>query len=156
MLAQQSYYPQSATPSHEYYSPQSVPMGAVPGHEAAPAILPQNVPVPVTSPIHMQHAHHPHPHQQQQHHHQQQQQHHQQQQQQQQYMQMIQQQQRYEQTPRTNYIPAAYEQPPFQGQQMTPEQPMMVTYHPNYAYKPPGPRILNQSEGTDWGFLGVG
>ncbi|CAG8234069.1 unnamed protein product [Penicillium salamii] len=176
MLAQQSYYQQAATPTHEFYSPQSVQMGSVPVHEAAPAILPQTIPV-VNSPIHMhaQHPSHPqlpqiphaHHQQQQQQHHQQQQQHqqHQQQQQQQQYIQQMMQQQRYEQSPRTNYIPAAYEQAAFQGQQQQPpaqsqqpmsDQPIMVQYHPNYAYKPPGTRILNQPAGTDWGFLGVG
>ncbi|KAJ5354272.1 hypothetical protein N7541_006836 [Penicillium brevicompactum] len=174
MLAQQSYYPQAATPTHEFYSPQSVQMTAVPVHEAAPTILPQNVPV-MNSPIHM-HAQHPqHPQHPQQHphvHHQQQQQ-----QQQQQYMQQMMQQQRFEQSPRTNYIPAAYEQaafqnqqqhhhhqqqqpqqpPPQQQQQQVPsEQPIMVSYHSNYVYKPPGSRILNQPAGTDWGFLGVG
>ncbi|KAJ6089796.1 hypothetical protein N7467_005012 [Penicillium canescens] len=149
MLAQQPYYAQSATPSHEFYSPQNVPMGTVPVHEAPPPIVAQSI--PVSSPMSMQHQQH-HPHQHHEHHHQQQQ-----------YMQQIlqqqqqqQQQQRYDPNPRTNYIPAEYQQQPYPGHQMPQEQPMMVSYHPNYAYKPPAPRILNQPEGTDWGFLGVG
>jgi hypothetical protein len=157
MLAQQPYYPQSATPSHEFYSPQSVPMGTVPVHEAAPPIVAQNV--PGTSPVNMPHAqqphpqHHAHPQQHPQQQHQQHQQHQQQQQQQQQYLQMM---QRYDTNPRANYIPEQYPHPSFQGHQLPPEQPMMVSYNPNYAYKTPGSRLLNQSEGTDWTFLGVG
>ncbi|CAP97886.1 Pc22g05980 [Penicillium rubens Wisconsin 54-1255] len=149
MLAQQPFYPQSATPSHEFYSPQSVPMGTVPVHEAAPPIVAQTV--PGTSPVNMPHAQQPQPHPQHHAHPQQQQQ--QQQQQHQQYLQMMQ--QRYD-SPRANYLPEQYQHPSFQGHQLPPEQPMMVSYHPNYAYKPPGSRLLNQAEGTDWGFLGVG
>lgn len=164
MLAQQSYYQQSATPVREFYSPQSVQMGSVTVHEPTPAILPQN-----TSPINMSHPqlpqhHHSHPQQQQhqqhhQHHPQHHPQHHQQQhqhQQQQQYMQMMQ--QRYDPNQRTDYVPPAYShnQANFPGQQMPTAQAMMFSYHPNDAYKSPGPRILNQPPGTDWGFLGVG
>ncbi|KAJ5544952.1 Zinc finger C2H2 [Penicillium sp. DV-2018c] len=146
MLAQQPYYPQSATPSHEYYSPQSAPMGAVPVHESAPPIVSQTV--PVTSPVNM--AHQPHP----QHHaHQHPQQQQQQPPPQQQYIQMM----RYETSPRTNYLPEQYSNQPYQGHQLPPDQPMMVSYNPNYGYKHPGStRLLNQAEGTDWGFLGVG
>ncbi|KAJ5190740.1 Zinc finger C2H2 [Penicillium cinerascens] len=151
LLAQQPYYPNSATPNHEFYSPQSVPMGQVPGqvpvHESAP-IVTQNV--PVTSPMNMTHAQHAqHPQHPQQHHHHQPghpQQH-------QQYMQMMQ--PRYDPSPRTNYMPPEYHQQPFPGHQLPEGQPMMVGYHPNFQYKPPA-RILNQPEGTDWGFLGVG
>ncbi|KAJ5168337.1 uncharacterized protein N7482_003931 [Penicillium canariense] len=140
LLAQQPYYPHSATPNHEFYSPQSVPMNSVPGHEGAPPIVTQNV--PVTSAMNMPHAPQHAPHHPQQH-----------PQQQQQYMQMMQ--QRYDTTPRTNYLPPEYHQPPFPGHQLPEGQPMMVGYHPNFQYKPPT-RILNQPEGTDWGFLGVG
>ncbi|KAJ5169486.1 Zinc finger C2H2 [Penicillium coprophilum] len=152
MLAQQPYYPQSATPSHEFYSPQSVPMGAVPVHETAPPIVSQNV--PGTSPVNMSHQqphpqHHAHPHQ-----HPQQQQHQQQQHHQQQYLQMMQ--PRYDTSPRTNYIQEQYQHPSFQGHQLPSEQSIMVPYQSNYAYKPQASRLLNQAEGTDWGFLGVG
>jgi hypothetical protein len=152
LLAQQPYYPNSATPNHDFYSPQSVPMGQVPGqvpvHESAP-IGTQNV--PVTSAMNVAHAQHP-----QQQHQQHQQQHHHQQPAHpphQQYMQMMQ--PRYDPSPRTNYMPPEYHQPPFPGHQLPDGQPMMVGYHPNFQYKPPA-RILNQPEGTDWGFLGVG
>ncbi|KAJ5086569.1 Zinc finger protein [Penicillium alfredii] len=155
LLAQQPYYPQSATPNHEFYSPQSVPMGSVPVHEAAPPIVTQNV--PVTSPLNLPHAQphaqHPHPHPQHQPQHQPHQSH-QQQQQQQQYMQLMQ--QRYDPNPRTTYLPPEYHQPPpFPGHQLPDAQSMMMSYHPNFQYKAPT-RILNQPEGTDWGFLGVG
>jgi hypothetical protein len=127
MLAQQSYYSQSAPLSHEFYSPHSVQMCSVPVHEAVPATLPQNVPVPVTSPIHMPHAqhpqHHPHPFRQQQ--------------QRQQHMQTMQ--QHYDQTPHMDYIPA-YGQATFQGQQIAPDQSMMVLYHQNYVYESSDPR----------------
>lgn len=146
LLAQQPYYPNSATPNHEFYSPPSVQMGSVPHavHDGAHPIVTQNV--PVTSPINMPHAPpqapppHPHP---QAHPHPQHQQ----------YLQMMQ--QRYDPTPRTNYLPPEYHQPPYQGHQLPEGQPMMVGYHPNFPYKTPT-RILNQPEGTDWAFLGVG
>jgi hypothetical protein len=122
-------------------------MNSVPVHEGAPPIVTQNV--PVTSAMPMAHTpQHAPPH-----HPQQQQHQHQHQQQQQQYMQMMQ--QRYDTTPRANYMPPEYHQPPFPGHQIPEGQPMMVGYHPNFQYKPPT-RILNQPEGTDWGFLGVG
>ena len=38
---------------------------------------------------------------------------------------------------------------------MMESQQIMMSYLPNYEFKPPT-RILNQPEGTDWGFLGVG
>ena len=154
-LIQQQYYQNSSTPTHEFYSPQSVPMGTVPVHDGAAPIVPPNV--PVTSPMNLPHAplahappHHPsHP---------------QPSPQQQQYMQMMQQQQqqqqpRYDATPRANYLPPEYQQPPppppYQGHQMP--EGMMVSYHPNFQYKSPQVRLLNQSEGTDWtSYLGVG
>lgn len=140
LLAQQPYYPNSATPNHDFYSPPSVHMATVPVHDSAPPIVTHNV--PVTSSMNMPHApqqhapHHAHP------------------QQQQQYMHMMQ--QRYDPNPRTNYMPPEYHQPQFPGHQLPDGQPMMVGYHPNFhQYKTPT-RILNQPEGTDWGFLGVG
>lgn len=146
-LIQQSYYQPSATPTHEFYSPQSVQMGNVPVHDGAAPIVPPNV--PVTSPMNLPHApphahapqHPAHPQPSPQQH--------------QQYMQMMQQQQRYDATPRTNYLPPDYPQPPppYQGHQMP--EGMMVSYHPNFQYKSQ-PRLLNQAEGTDWTYLGVG
>ncbi|KAJ9295765.1 transcriptional regulator family: C2H2 zinc finger [Paecilomyces variotii] len=57
---------------------------------------------------------------------------------------------------RANYMPPEYHQPHFHGQPMNPEgHPMMIPYHQDYQYKP-APRLLNQPEGTDWQFLGVG
>lgn len=57
---------------------------------------------------------------------------------------------------RANYMPHEYHQPPFTPQPMNPEgQPMMMSYHQDFQYKP-APRLLNQPEGTDWQFLGVG
>ncbi|KAJ6160996.1 hypothetical protein N7470_004392 [Penicillium chermesinum] len=150
-LMQQSYYQNSATPTHEFYSPQSVQMGTVPVHDGAAPIVPPNV--PVTSSMNLPHAPHAHtsPHQ-----HPQQQQYVQMMQQQQQQQQHQHQQQRYE-APRTNYLPPEYQQPPppppYQGHQM-PES-MMVSYHPNFQYKSQT-RLLNQPEGTDWTYLGVG
>ena len=144
LLAQQPYYPNSATPNHEFYSPQNVQLGPVQVHDGAHPIVSQ--PAPVTSPMNMshpppppqQHAQHPqHP----------------QHPQQQQYLQMMQ--QRYDPTPRTTYLPPDYHPPHFQGHQLPEGQPMMVGYHPNFQYKTPT-RILNQPEGTDWAFLGVG
>ncbi|KAJ5815060.1 Zinc finger C2H2 [Penicillium riverlandense] len=154
MLAQQPYYPQATpTPAHEFYSPtQSVPMNSVPMHDNAP-IVTQNIPVssPMSisphapPPPQQQHpqSSHPQPHPQ----HQQQYLH---------MMQQQQQQQRYDPTPRTSYLPPEYQQSTFPAHHHMPEgQSMMVSYHPNFQYKPPA-RILNQPEGTDWGFLGVG
>ena len=46
-------------------------------------------------------------------------------------------------------------QPSFQGQQLLEGQSLMVGCHSNFHYKPPK-RIVNQLEGTDWAFLGVG
>lgn len=133
MLAQQPSYPQSAPPSHEFYSPQSVQMRSVPVHETTPATLPQNVPVPVASPVHTSHAqhsrHHPHPYPLSQ----PQQQHEHQQQQRQQCMQMMQ--QHYGQVSYVDYIPAAYGQATFQAQRIALDQPIVVSYHQDYAYK---------------------
>ncbi|KAK4937975.1 hypothetical protein LTR66_015138, partial [Elasticomyces elasticus] len=120
MLAQQPSYTQSATQNHEFYSPQSVPMGAVSVHEAAPPIVAQSI--PVRSPMTMQHQQHHHHHRQQQRF----------------IQQILLQQQRYDTNLRTDYIPAEYQQP-YSGHQMPQEQPMMVSYHPHYAYEPQTP-----------------
>lgn len=56
---------------------------------------------------------------------------------------------------RTNYMPPEFQQPPYAGPPILDCQPMMVPYHPDFQYKQPT-RILDQPEGTDWGFLGVG
>ncbi|PKY02807.1 putative C2H2 finger domain protein [Aspergillus campestris IBT 28561] len=69
---------------------------------------------------------------------------------QQQYMLM---QQRYDQT-RPDFVPPDYQQP-FQGIPMVDGHPLMPSYQPGFQYKSQT-RILNQPEGTDWGFLGVG
>ncbi|KAJ5264762.1 hypothetical protein N7505_007555 [Penicillium chrysogenum] len=125
--AKQSCYSQSMPPHHEFYWPQLVRMVSVPVHEAAPATISQNVPVPMTYPTHVlhtpntQHAHvHPPL---------------QQQQQQQQYMRILP--QCYDQNRHTNYIPAAYDQAAFQPQWMAPGQSMMDSYHLDYVYKFP-------------------
>lgn len=143
VLAQQSYYPQSVTPSHDFYptpQQQSLPMThMVPEPQPAPPpLVTQNV--AVSPPLEIQQM---------------------QQQVEQQYLQLIQQQQqqeRYNSNRVMNYVPPAYHQPmAFGGQQPMPEtHQLMMSYLPtNYEYKPPM-RILNQPEGTDWGFLGVG
>ncbi|KAF7717951.1 Zinc finger C2H2 type domain-containing protein [Penicillium ucsense] len=172
MLPQQPYYSHSATPNHEFYSPSSVAMNSVPVHEnSAPMGAPT---VPVTSAMAISHAsphapqHHSlppppqpqpqppsqsqpqHPHQP--HHHHQQPQH-PHPQHQQSYMQVMQ--PRYDTIPRANFLSPEYHQAPFAGHQIQEGQPLMVGYHQNFQYKPPT-RILNQPEGTDWGFLGVG
>lgn len=70
----------------------------------------------------------------------------------QQYMQLAQQ---YDPNPQ-NYLPPEFHRPPYTAQTMTHGLPIMVSYA-DFEYKPPtAPRILNQAEGTDWGFLGVG
>ncbi|KAJ5183672.1 transcriptional regulator family: C2H2 zinc finger [Penicillium capsulatum] len=147
LLAQQPYYPQSATPSsHDFYSPRSVTMGSVPVHSDTASMVAQNGAVAsseIHAPLHHAPTHHaqPLPHH---HHHPQQQ-----------YLQMMQ--QRYNPNARTNYLPPEFHPPqPFPGAQMPNGQPMMVDFHPTFEYKPPTTRILNQPEGTDWGFLGVG
>lgn len=124
LLAQQPYYQQPPTPSHEFYQQQNIQMGHVAVPEPAP-IVTQNVQVP--SPIDLQHA-------------------------QQQYMQLMQ--QRYDQS-RQGYLPPEYHQPQFAGHPLAEGHPLMVSYNPGFSYKAPA-RILNQPEGTDWGFLGVG
>ncbi|KAL2866555.1 putative C2H2 finger domain protein [Aspergillus lucknowensis] len=69
--------------------------------------------------------------------------------QQQQYLLM--QQQRYEQN-RAVYLPMQFQQPGF-----APPTVNMVSYAPTFQdYKPAGPRLLNQEEGKDWSFIGVG
>lgn len=137
LLAQQPYYPQSATPSHEFYPPQSLPVTQmVP--EPQPLVT-QNVPVSPSLDIQqMQQVQH-------------------------QYLQMMQQQQQHQhQHPhhqprqnRPNFMPPEFSQPHFTGNHMVESQQIMMSYLPNYEFKPPT-RILNQPEGTDWGFLGVG
>lgn len=126
LLAQQPYYPQSATPSHEFYPPQSLPVTQmVP--EPQPLVT-QNVSVSPSLEI---------------------------QQMQQQYLQMVQHQHQHQpqtqQPNRPNFLPPDFHQPSFTGNPMA-----MMSYLPNYEFKPPAARLLNQPEGTDWGFLGVG
>ncbi|OJJ82278.1 putative C2H2 finger domain protein [Aspergillus glaucus CBS 516.65] len=141
ILPQQPYYAQSVTPSHDFYPPpqqQNLPMTQmVPESQPAPPpLVTQNV--AVSPPLEMQQM---------------------QQQVEQQYLQLMQ--QRYEANRVVNYVPPAqaYHQPaPYAGQQpMTETHPLMMsTYLPsNYEYKPPM-RMLDQPEGTDWRFLGVG
>ncbi|KAJ5198781.1 Zinc finger C2H2 [Penicillium cinerascens] len=135
LVAQQPYYPSSATPSDDFYSPQ---MGSVPVHEGRPPIVTQNF--PVTSAMNIPHAPqpptpqqyprmHPYP----------------------QYLQMMQ--QRYGVNPPSKYLQP--EQLSFQSQQLLEGQPLMVGYHSNFQYQLPN-RTVNQPEGTEWAFLGVG
>lgn len=127
LLAQQQYYHQPSTPSQEFYPPQSLPVTHIPVHDTPP-IMTQSV--PVTSPLDVQHA-------------------------QQQYMQQLMQ-QRYD-TTNQSYIPPGFQQQQqtFVAQPMAEGHPLMISYNQNFHYKQPT-RVLNQPEGTDWGFLGVG
>ncbi|PLB55066.1 putative C2H2 finger domain protein [Aspergillus steynii IBT 23096] len=84
--------------------------------------------VPVTSPVDVQHV-------------------------QQQYMQQLMQ-QRYGHG-RPGYVPPEF-QPPFASVPAVESHPLMVTYPQNFQFKQEQTRLLNQPEGTDWGFLGVG
>lgn len=84
--------------------------------------------VPVTSPVDVQHV-------------------------QQQYMQQLMQ-QRYGQG-RPGYVPPEF-QPQFASVPAVESHPLMVTYPQNFQFKQEQTRLLNQPEGTDWGFLGVG
>lgn len=130
LLAQQPYYPHSATPSHDYYPQQNLPVTQI-VPEAPPSLVTQQN-VPVSPPLELQQV-------------------------QQQYLQQLMQQQRYEQQNRTNYVPPEYHQQSFATPNPMAEtqQPLMMSYLPTYSqYK--APRMLNQPEGTDWGFLGVG
>lgn len=128
LLAQQPYYPQPATPSHEFYpQQQNLPVTQVIPEPPPPPLVTQNL--PVSPPLEIQQM---------------------QQQVQQQYLQQLMQQQN-----RTGYLPPEFHQPSFTGQPMPETNPLMMSYLPNYQYKPPT-RILNQPEGTDWAFLGVG
>jgi uncharacterized Zn-finger protein len=124
LLAQQPFYPQPPTPSHEYYPQQQLPMAHVPAVQEPPAVMAQNI--PVTSPVDVHHAQH--------------------------YVQLMQ--HRYD-PGRQNYVSPEFHHPPFTGHTVAEGHPMMMSYHPNFQYKQPA-RILNQPEGTDWGFLGVG
>ncbi|GES61688.1 C2H2 finger domain protein [Aspergillus terreus] len=133
LLAQQPYYPPTSTPTtHEFYPPQPIQITQVPTvQEAAaappPPIVTHSMPVP-PAPVDVQHA-------------------------QQQYMQLMQQ-QRYE-SARPGYVSPEF-QPAFQaGIPPIEGHALMVTYPQNFAYKQQT-RLLNQPEGTDWGFLGVG
>ncbi|KAE8132332.1 hypothetical protein BDV38DRAFT_212191 [Aspergillus pseudotamarii] len=92
----------------------------------APPIVTQSV--PVTSPVDVHQA-------------------------QQQYMQLMQ--QRYDPSRQGYSIPPEFQQP-FPGVPTMEGHPLMVTYPHNFQYKQHQTRILNQPEGTDWGFLGVG
>ncbi|KKA21732.1 C2H2 finger domain protein [Rasamsonia emersonii CBS 393.64] len=134
ILAQQPFYPQPPTPNHDFYPPQqAVSVAQVPVPEPQP-IVPQNVPAaapppPPPPPMDPQ-----------------------------QYAQLMQ--PRYDPSQRPNYIPAEFQQPPpppYPGHHpmAADGQPIMVTYQPEFQYKPAA-RILNQPEGTDWGFLGLG
>ncbi|GFF27161.1 isoform 3 of zinc finger protein 143 [Aspergillus udagawae] len=130
LLAQQQYYHQPSTPSQDFYPQQSLPVTHIPVHDTPP-MMSQNI--PVTSPLDVQHA-------------------------QQQYMQQLMQ-QRYD-TTQQSYMPPGYQQQQqqqqtFVAQPMAEGHPLMISYNPNFHYKQPT-RILNQPEGTDWGFLGVG
>ncbi|PTU18279.1 hypothetical protein P175DRAFT_0485630 [Aspergillus ochraceoroseus IBT 24754] len=130
LLTQQAYYPNASTPTHEFYSHPNLPMTPV----AVPEQPPMGTqPVPVTSPVEVQHA-------------------------QQQYLQLVQQQQQQQQQrynhPRTGYLPPEF-QPAYVGLPTGDGHPIMVSYTPSFQYKQPT-RILNQPEGTDWTFLGVG
>ncbi|KAA8648695.1 putative C2H2 finger domain protein [Aspergillus tanneri] len=126
LLAQQPYYPHSSTPTHEFYPPQNIPMTPVAVQEAPP-IVAHNV--PVTPPVDVQHV-------------------------QQQYMQQLMQ-QRYDQG-RPGYVPPEF-QHPFGGVPTADGHGLMVTYPQNFQYKQQQQtRLLNQPEGTDWAFLGVG
>ncbi|KAF5860891.1 hypothetical protein ETB97_000927 [Aspergillus alliaceus] len=82
--------------------------------------------VPVTSPVDVQQAH---------------------------YMQLMQ--QRYDPTRQGYSIPPEFQQP-FPPVPTVDGHPLIVTYPHNFQYKQHQTRILNQPEGTDWGFLGVG
>ncbi|KAF9888005.1 hypothetical protein FE257_009395 [Aspergillus nanangensis] len=70
---------------------------------------------------------------------------------QQQYMQLMQ--QRYDPN-RPGYVPPEFQQS-FPSVQPVDGHALMVTYPQSFQYKQQA-RILNQPEGTDWGFLGVG
>jgi hypothetical protein len=141
MLLQKPYYPQSAPPSHDFYSPQNVHMVSAPVHKVAPTTLPQNALVSVNCPMNMPQAQHPqnHPHS---HTHQQQQQ----------YVQMM---QLHYEVSCTNYNLAVYDRVTLRGRRGTLDESMMASYHPDYLYKSPRSGMPNQSEGTDWNFLGV-
>jgi hypothetical protein len=130
LLAQQPFH--HAQPAHsstpDFYPPQQgVPMAPVPVPEPQ-AVLPQAVPT-AHAAVHPQH-----------------------------YAHMMQ--PRYDPNHRPNYMPTDYHPqpppPPYAGHHPMPTEhhPMMVSYHPEFQYKPAA-RILNQPEGTDWGFLGL-
>ncbi|EAW10585.1 putative C2H2 finger domain protein [Aspergillus clavatus NRRL 1] len=133
LLTQQPYYHQPSTPSQDFYPQQTIPMTHIPVHDTPPIVAHT---IPVTSALDLQHA---------------------QQQYMQQFMQQQQQQQhqqRFDPT-RQGYIPPEYQQQTFVPQPIVEGHPMMASYNPNFQYKQPT-RILNQPEGTDWRFLGVG
>lgn len=67
-------------------------------------------------------------------------------------VQQVQQMPRFEQC-RPAYVIPEYPAQPLAGHYMA-GGPLMVPYN-DFQYKPPT-RLLNQPEGTDWGFLGVG
>ncbi|KAJ6170930.1 zinc finger protein [Penicillium canescens] len=142
LLAKQPFYPRSATPSNEFYSPQSVRICTVQVHEAAPPIVAPAV--PAISPVNMSHAQQPHP---QPHAHLQQQQ----PQQHQRYLQMVQQQ--YDTSSSANYLPGQYQRPSFQGHELPPERRMVISYHPEYAQSLRLP-CLEPSEGDRLGLSG--
>lgn len=56
---------------------------------------------------------------------------------------------------RTNFVPPEFPGPPFTGPPLASDgHPILVSYQ-ELQFKS-APRILNQAEGTDWTFLGVG
>jgi hypothetical protein len=135
LLAQQPFYAHPPTPNHDFYQPQqAVPLTQVQVPDPQP-VVPQNVPAaaPPPPPPSMESQHYAH------------------------LMQP-----RYDPTHRPNYIPAEFHHPPpppppYPGHHpmAADGHPIMVSYHPDFQYKPAA-RILNQPEGTDWAFLGLG
>ncbi|GKZ43372.1 hypothetical protein AbraIFM66951_004471 [Aspergillus brasiliensis] len=129
LLAQQPYYPHTPTPTHEFYPHQSLHITPVPIQDPPPIVTQH---IPVTSPVDVHRA-------------------------QQHYMQLVQQQQQQQQQRydpgRQGYLPPEFQQP-YHTLPTADGPPLMVTSTQS-DYKPPA-RILNQPEGTDWGFLGVG
>ncbi|KAL2819435.1 putative C2H2 finger domain protein [Aspergillus granulosus] len=139
MVVQPAYYPNTTPPTHEFYSHQNLPMAPIAVPEQ-PQIVPHAV--PVTSPVEINHQQYLLM----------QQQHHQQQLHQQQFQQhQLQQQQQHQQPPQYDPNRLHY-QPGFNP------TVNMVTYTPTFQeYKEPGgARLLNQEEGKDWSYLGVG
>ncbi|PYH87750.1 hypothetical protein BO71DRAFT_436425 [Aspergillus ellipticus CBS 707.79] len=142
-LAQQPFYPHTSTPTHEFYS-QIPPVPAQQPSVQQPPLVTHHIPVtspinvqqhmPVTSPVDVQHHIVPSPIEVQR--------------AQQQYMQLVQ--QRYDPT-RQGYLPPEFQQP-YNGVTTGGGAPLMLAY--DHEVKPT--RMLDQPEGTDWRFLGIG